>query len=112
MALSTLLALSLLPAALCYPPYTPTNTNGGSTLANSTLNNLTSPYTLTAYIPWDCAFNGLKANNLNLFQATVAQYCPEINDSTAFCPNGTDTVFVGTLYPVSFCFPFLFLHLA
>jgi hypothetical protein len=60
------------------------------------LNNLSSPYTLTAYAPGDPIHNGLKVNNLNLFQAKVAQYCPS---EVTVCPNGTDMVFSGPLYP-------------
>jgi hypothetical protein len=63
----------------------------------STMNNLTSPYTLTAYLPCNPIYNGLKVNNLNLFQENVSQYCPEV---VAICPNGTDTVFASSMYPV------------
>jgi hypothetical protein len=62
------------------------------------LNNLTSPYTLTAYAPCNPVYNGLKVNNLNLFQAKVSQYCP--SKVVTVCPNGTDMVFAGSLYPV------------
>ena len=65
------------------------------------LNNLTSPYTLTAFAPFNQPYNGLKVNNLNLFQATVYQYCPFTGNQSSFCPNGTDMAFAGSLYPVS-----------
>jgi hypothetical protein len=63
----------------------------------SAMNNLTSPYTLTAYLPCNPVYNGLKVNNLNLFQENVSQYCPEV---VSICPNGTDTVFASSMYPV------------
>ena len=66
-----------------------------------TLNNLTSPYTVTAYVPWNCEYNGLKIENWNVFQPTVASYCPFLGTSLASsCPNGTDMVLVGSLYQV------------
>ncbi|OCK77785.1 hypothetical protein K432DRAFT_407011 [Lepidopterella palustris CBS 459.81] len=66
------------------------------------LNALASPYTLTAYLPGNAKYDGLKAQYgeaLNLFQEKVAQYCPLKPQSS--CPNGTDTVFAGSLYPLS-----------
>jgi hypothetical protein len=69
------------------------------------MNNLTSPYTLTSYTTdgEHCIYNGLKVNNLNLFQAKVDQHCPfPFNgDQGSVCPNGTDMAFANTLYPVS-----------
>ncbi|KAF2431012.1 hypothetical protein EJ08DRAFT_207871 [Tothia fuscella] len=64
------------------------------------LNNLSSLYTLTAYTLNDCTHNGLKVNNLNLFQAKVGQYCPFTGNQSYFCPNGTDMAFGGTLTPI------------
>jgi hypothetical protein len=64
------------------------------------LNNLTGLSTLTAFAPWIPAYNGAKINNLNLFQAKVAQYCPFIGNEPGYCPNGTDMAFASTLYPV------------
>lgn len=60
-------------------------------------------YTLTAHSPSVECLNGLKVNwggALNLFQAEVSSYCPFTGDQASYCPNGTETVFVGTLYPV------------
>lgn len=65
------------------------------------LNNLSSPYTLTAFHPGNSSLNGLKVNNLNLFQAAVYQYCPFIGNQSNLCPNGTDMAFASSLYPVS-----------
>jgi hypothetical protein len=68
--------------------------------ANGTL---PAQYTLTAYLPDNEAINGLKVNSgggLNIHQAVVASYCPVIDNSSAHCPNGTDTVFVGYLAPI------------
>jgi hypothetical protein len=62
------------------------------------LNNLSSPYTLTAYAPCSQVHDGLKVNNWNLFQSTVSQYCP--SGIVSPCPNGTDMVLAGSLYPV------------
>jgi hypothetical protein len=62
------------------------------------LNNLSSPYTLTAYAPCSRIHNGLKVNNWNIFQSMVSQYCP--SDIVSPCPNGTDMVLAGSLYPV------------
>lgn len=65
------------------------------------LNNLSSPYTVTAYVPWNCDFNGLKIENWDLFVSTVASYCPFLGTGEASsCPNGTDMVLEGSLYPV------------
>ena len=60
-------------------------------------------YTLTAYAPDNAQYNGLKVQyggNLNLFQEKTGSYCPD-PPLAQFCPNGTDTVFAGTFYPVS-----------
>jgi hypothetical protein len=65
------------------------------------LNNLTGPYTLTAFAPFSPLFNGLKVNDLNLFQSMVYQYCPFTGNQSNLCPNGTDMAFGGSLYPVS-----------
>jgi len=62
------------------------------------MNNLTSPYTLTAYLQCNPVYNSLKVNDLNVFQANVTQYCP--SEIVTACPNGTDMVFAGSLYPV------------
>lgn len=65
------------------------------------LNNLTSPFTVTAYAPDNTKYNGLKIENWNVFQAVVASYCPFLGTSQAnLCPNGTDMVLQGSLYPV------------
>jgi hypothetical protein len=52
------------------------------------LNNLTSPYTLTAYNPDDSLYNGLKVNNLAIFQAKTDGYCPFTGNQSSLCPNG------------------------
>jgi len=52
------------------------------------LNNLTNPYTLAAYKPDDWLYNGLKVNNLGLFQATTSGYCPFTGSESSICPNG------------------------
>jgi len=66
------------------------------------LNNLTGPYTVTAYAPWNCEYNGLKVETWNLFESKVSSYCPFLGTSEAnLCPNGTDMVLEGSLYPVS-----------
>lgn len=68
---------------------------------SKTLNNLTSPYTVTAYVPWNCEYNGLKIEDWDVFQSTVASYCPFLGTPQASdCPNGTDMVLIGSLYPV------------
>ena len=85
-------ALALTPLALCYP---------GSGKHNAPLNNLTSPYSLTAYAPHNCEYNGLKAEIPSLFASQVASYCPFTGNQSSICPNGTDAAFAGTLYPVS-----------
>ncbi|EKG15528.1 hypothetical protein MPH_07268 [Macrophomina phaseolina MS6] len=60
---------------------------------------LNGPYTLTAYAPGNVTLNGAKAQNGgNLFGPTVASYCPTVVTS---CPNGTDTAYAGTLYPLA-----------
>jgi hypothetical protein len=64
------------------------------------LNNLTSPYTLTAYNPFDCDYNGALINDFNVFQTTVSSYCPFSGDQANLCPNGTQQAFFGTLTPV------------
>jgi hypothetical protein len=59
-------------------------------------------HTLTAYAPNNTLYNGLKVEyggNLNLFQSKTGSYCPG-PPSVPNCPNGTDTVFSGTFYPV------------
>jgi hypothetical protein len=61
-------------------------------------------YTLTAYKPGD-VMDGLKVNwggALNLYQQNVASYCPSEVEEEGACPNGTDTVFANSMYPVSF----------
>jgi hypothetical protein len=58
------------------------------------LNNLTGPYTLTAYKPSDCVYNGGKVNNLNVFQEKVAQYCPFIGGESVNCPNGKKPLYL------------------
>ena len=65
------------------------------------LNTLTSPYTLTAYIPGNALYNGAKVNDFNMFQVNVSSYCPFTGDQAYQCPNGTQQAFVGTLTPVS-----------
>jgi len=65
------------------------------------LNNLTSPFTVTAYVPHNSEYNGLKIENWNVFQDVVASYCPLLGTSQAnLCPNGTDMVLEGSLFPV------------
>ncbi|KAF2729454.1 hypothetical protein EJ04DRAFT_580599 [Polyplosphaeria fusca] len=59
-------------------------------------------HTLTAYIPENEKYNGLKVEyggNLNLFQEKTGSYCP--TPPVQNCPNGTDTVFANTFYPMS-----------
>jgi len=59
-------------------------------------------HTLTAYAPDNTFYSGLKVEyggNLNLFQSKTGSYCPG-PPSVPNCPNGTDTVFSGTFYPV------------
>jgi hypothetical protein len=59
-------------------------------------------HTLTAYAPNNTLYDGLKveySGNLNLFQARTGSYCPG-PPNVPNCPNGTDTVFAGTFYPV------------
>ncbi|KAL1632430.1 hypothetical protein SLS56_003672 [Neofusicoccum ribis] len=81
-------ALSLLPATLASP------TNSVVSARQSALD---YPYTLTAYAPDNSTLNGAKAQDGgSLFQAKVGSYCPTIVSS---CPNGTETAYVGTLYP-------------
>lgn len=59
-------------------------------------------YSLTAYAPGNKVYDGLKVENLVLFQSHVSQYCPTIvQDSASGCPNGTDMAFVSNLTPVS-----------
>ncbi|KAF2202489.1 hypothetical protein GQ43DRAFT_439678 [Delitschia confertaspora ATCC 74209] len=60
-------------------------------------------HTLTAYLPGDAVYDGLKVQYgglLNLFQEKTGQYCPG-PPLIPECPNGTDTVFYGLFYPVS-----------
>ena len=85
------IALALGLATWCYPQ----GENGVGPL-----NNLTGPYTLTAYAPGNCEYNGLKAEIPSLFQSKVAAYCPFTGNQSSICPNGTDAAFAGTLYPV------------
>jgi hypothetical protein len=68
---------------------------------NAPLNSLTSPYTLSVYVPWNPSFNGAKANDFNVFEVTVASYCPLTGDQASLCPNGTQQAFVGTFTPAS-----------
>jgi hypothetical protein len=78
------------------------STGIGPSCLEGPFNNLSSIYTLTAYAPRNLLYNGLKVNDLGLFQATVFQYCPWTGNQSSFCPNGTDMAFVGTLTPVGF----------
>ncbi|KAF2663275.1 hypothetical protein BT63DRAFT_123540 [Microthyrium microscopicum] len=64
-------------------------------------NGLTEPYTITAYDPFNCHLNGGKINNFNLFQAKVGSYCPFTGNQSSTCPNGTDMVLAGSMYPIS-----------
>lgn len=64
-------------------------------------NGIPNIYTLTVYNPGQ-QYDGAKiqfGGGLNLFQDKVRSYCPEQVGSS--CPNGTETVFAGSLYPVS-----------
>lgn len=60
--------------------------------ANPKLNNLTSPYTLTAYQPDSYQWNGQKIENvglkLQLFAANTTSYCPFTGNQSTSCPNG------------------------
>lgn len=65
------------------------------------LQNLTSPYTLTAYKPSDPRLHGMKVQYIGalaLGAVRTGSYCPTV---VTVCPNGTDTAFAGTLYPLS-----------
>jgi len=99
--LSALLTLTLASSAVLAAPYPdpppkqPCSTS--STAPSEPSATLTSPYTLTAFAPTNQTFNGLKVNNLNLFQEKVGQYCP--SPPVTVCPNGTDQVWFGTLTP-------------
>jgi len=89
---SFLVTLALLPITQSYPqPDIVSRQNEGPGL-----------HTLTAYAPNNTLYNGLKVEyggNLNLFQSKTGSYCPG-PPSVPNCPNGTDTVFSGTFYPV------------
>ncbi len=68
---------------------------------------LPSIYTLTAVKLnadgcGDGLYNGLKVQTWNLFEATVASYCPFTGAQAVNCPNGTDMALIGTVEPVSF----------
>jgi hypothetical protein len=67
----------------------------------ATLNNLSDAYTLTAFVPENKLFHGLKVNNLHLFRAEVTNSCPFEGNATEICPTGNQMVFGGTIYPVS-----------
>jgi len=92
MFLSTPLLLSgllVLPSALAAPaPSPPIDVHGP-------LQTQPSPYTLTAYKPGNKKYNGLRVNNLQLFKATVSQYCP--SPPVTVCPNGTQMAWAGTM---------------
>lgn len=63
---------------------------------------LSNFYSLTAYAPGNEVYDGLKVNNLALFQPKVSQYCPTfVQESSSGCPNGTDMAFSSNLVPVS-----------
>jgi hypothetical protein len=89
---SLLVALALVPLALSLPQF--------HILARQ--NEGPGLHTLTAYAPNNTLYDGLKveySGNLNLFQAETGSYCPG-PPNVPNCPNGTDTVFAGTFYPV------------
>ncbi|KAF2104248.1 hypothetical protein NA57DRAFT_70464 [Rhizodiscina lignyota] len=93
---SIIAQLMCLPLALAQDTYRLVSRAQNNTLSNQ--------YTLTAYASHNTTLNGLKINwggALNLFQANVSTYCPFVGNQSSLCPNGTDTVFVGTLYPDS-----------
>ncbi|KAF2261800.1 hypothetical protein CC78DRAFT_570283 [Lojkania enalia] len=83
-------AVALLPIALG-SPYLQAHRKDGPGL-----------HTLTAYVPGDKVYDGLKVEYggyLNLFQEKTGQYCP--TQVQPNCPNGTELVFSGTFYPSS-----------
>ncbi|KAF2396301.1 hypothetical protein EJ06DRAFT_524701 [Trichodelitschia bisporula] len=59
-----------------------------------------APYTLTAYALDKPVFNGLRVNNLHLFQARVNGTCPLTSPDTP-CPNGTQMAFGGVVQPIT-----------
>ncbi|KAF1985149.1 hypothetical protein K402DRAFT_464493 [Aulographum hederae CBS 113979] len=67
-------------------------------------NTLPSAYTLTAYDPSNSLYNGLKvqiSGGWNLFASSNPSYCPFTGAEASNCPNGTEGVVTGNLYPSS-----------
>ncbi|KAK5016161.1 hypothetical protein BJ546DRAFT_355606 [Cryomyces antarcticus] len=98
-----LVALSLSQSAVCWPHEKDYDDKDGED-HKACNNTLPSLYTLTAYKKHDGKYNGMKVESgggLYLGRATASTYCPDQVRQAGGCPPGIETVFGGTMSPVS-----------